>query len=220
MINAASRLLEVSAISGWVAKAPCPRQTLLHVIGGLKRCFASPITWSGCREAVSSAGACTCVRRHGTCCFGACSSGVGRPIPLRGLRLGSGRGYFIATLAPLFDAMNLNMRRFTQCGGKLLMYHGGADPLAPVGDSLAFVDSVRHEMVDVTFPAAAFDASMRLFVLPGVGHCRGGEGPDQFDRLHVLSDWVEKGLPADYLAVAAKSSVAQPDLLRPYNGSR
>jgi len=34
---------------------------------------------------------------------------------------------------------------------------------------------------------------VRLFMLPGVLHCAGGPGPDQFDRLTAMTEWVEKG---------------------------
>ena len=34
----------------------------------------------------------------------------------------------------------------------------------------------------------------RLFLVPGMGHCRGGPGPDQFDALSALEAWVERGV--------------------------
>ena len=44
--------------------------------------------------------------------------------------------------------------------------------------------------------------SIRLFMRPGVTHCRGGAGPDSFDRMGVIERWVEKG-------EAPKQSVAE-----------
>jgi len=35
---------------------------------------------------------------------------------------------------------------------------------------------------------------MRLFLMPGVGHCGGGVGPDQADFLGALEQWREKGV--------------------------
>ena len=35
--------------------------------------------------------------------------------------------------------------------------------------------------------------SMRLFMVPGMGHCGGGEGPNTFDMMVPLEQWVEKG---------------------------
>jgi len=34
---------------------------------------------------------------------------------------------------------------------------------------------------------------MRLFMVPGMFHCNGGVGPDRFDALTALTEWVEKG---------------------------
>ena len=36
-------------------------------------------------------------------------------------------------------------------------------------------------------------SSIRLFMMPGVNHCQGGNGPDTFDRMKVIEDWVERG---------------------------
>ena len=33
----------------------------------------------------------------------------------------------------------------------------------------------------------------RLFMAPGVAHCRGGPGPDRFDAVTALERWVEQG---------------------------
>ena len=41
-------------------------------------------------------------------------------------------------------------------------------------------------------PANA-STSVRLFLAPGMGHCRGGEGPDVFDKVGALEEWVERG---------------------------
>ena len=39
----------------------------------------------------------------------------------------------------------------------------------------------------------------RLFMVPGMDHCRGGPGPDTWDRLAPLVDWVENGKAPDSL---------------------
>jgi feruloyl esterase len=36
-------------------------------------------------------------------------------------------------------------------------------------------------------------------MVPGMGHCRGGAGPDTWDRLAPLVDWVEQGIGPDAL---------------------
>ena len=32
---------------------------------------------------------------------------------------------------------------------------------------------------------------VRLFMVPGMGHCGGGEGPNRFDAVASLEQWVE-----------------------------
>jgi feruloyl esterase len=40
---------------------------------------------------------------------------------------------------------------------------------------------------------AKAERAIALFMLPGVGHCGGGEGPDTFERMAAISAWVEEG---------------------------
>ncbi len=44
---------------------------------------------------------------------------------------------------------------------------------------------------------AKADASYRLFMVPGMGHCGSGDGPNKFDMLGALEDWREKGKAPD-----------------------
>jgi hypothetical protein len=54
----------------------------------------------------------------------------------------------------------------------------------------------------------------RLFLAPGMGHCAGGNGPNQFDALKALDAWVETGKPPDsIIATRMKDGVA--DRTRP-----
>ena len=39
--------------------------------------------------------------------------------------------------------------------------------------------------------------SVRLFMIPGMNHCRGGDGTDTFDGIAALDAWVEKGKAPD-----------------------
>ena len=58
--------------------------------------------------------------------------------------------------------------------------------------SINFYNSVRKTLGDATASRA-----MDLFMVPGMGHCGGGEGPNTFDMMVPLEQWVEKGqLPA------------------------
>jgi Tannase and feruloyl esterase. len=57
-------------------------------------------------------------------------------------------------------------------------------------------------------------ASVRLFMVPGMGHCSGGEGPNTFDVVSALERWVEQGQPPDRI-VASHSTNNVVDRTRP-----
>jgi tannase/feruloyl esterase len=58
------------------------------------------------------------------------------------------------------------------------------------------------------------DEFFRLFMVPGMTHCAGGNGPDQFDAVSAIVDWVEKGVAPDAL-LAAKIVDGRPVRTRP-----
>lgn len=80
-----------------------------------------------------------------------------------------------------------NLSRFFKRGGKLLMYHGWADPLVSPDTSL-----IMFKQISSTVGAAAAE-SLALFMVPGMGHCQGGPGTDVFDKVAALDRWVESG---------------------------
>ena len=57
-------------------------------------------------------------------------------------------------------------------------------------------------------------SSMRLFMVPGMGHCGGGEGPNTFDMMVPLEQWVEKG-QAPARIEASHSANGKIDRTRP-----
>jgi hypothetical protein len=53
-----------------------------------------------------------------------------------------------------------------------------------------------------TLGASQIRDSYQLFMVPGMDHCGGGDGPSSFDMLTVLEQWVEGGkTPATIPAV-------------------
>lgn len=86
------------------------------------------------------------------------------------------------------NATNANLKPFFAHGGKLLMYHGWADPGVPPMASVNYYKTV----VDTVGGEGSTSDSIRLFMVPGMGHCGGGEGPNQFDMMSAMTAWREK----------------------------
>jgi Tannase and feruloyl esterase len=95
----------------------------------------------------------------------------------------------------IMNATDPNMKPFFSHGGKLLLYHGWSDPQVPTLNTIKYYNSV----IEKTGGAANASNSIRLFLEPGMGHCRGGEGPNVFDKMGALEQWVEKGKAPEVL---------------------
>ncbi|HTT06993.1 MAG TPA: tannase/feruloyl esterase family alpha/beta hydrolase [Steroidobacteraceae bacterium] len=108
------------------------------------------------------------------------------------------------------DEFDPNLTAFANRGGKMLIYHGWADQQVAPGSSIDFYDAAR-ERSPVNHPA---DDWIRLFMAPGMGHCQGGEGPDTFDALGALEQWVEKGRAPERI-IASQLSNGQVVRTRP-----
>jgi feruloyl esterase len=99
---------------------------------------------------------------------------------------------------------NPDLRPFKAAGGKLIMYVGWEDR----GRALLDVD--YYETVERVMGGRAQTQDFaRLFVLPGVGHCFGGEGADNVDYLTALEDWVETGRAPEVLIASKMKPPAQ-----------
>jgi feruloyl esterase len=90
------------------------------------------------------------------------------------------------------------------------MYTGWSDPVVPPQDTVAYYDAVVKTMGGLEKTREFF----RFFLAPGMGHCGGGPGPNQFDHLTALEQWVEKGAAPDKL-VATHSTNGKVDRTRP-----
>ena len=86
-------------------------------------------------------------------------------------------------------AVSPNLTAFARRGGKLITYHGWSDPNVAPQASVNFYKSA----LAATQPPASSPEWLRLFMVPGMGHCSGGAGPDTFDMVSALEAWVEKG---------------------------
>jgi feruloyl esterase len=93
----------------------------------------------------------------------------------------------------LANAKDTDLRDFRARGGKLIMTYGWAD-------------AILQPLMGVDYYERAVRANgrngtdfMRLFMIPGMAHCAGGVGPDQYDAVTAVVDWVEKGVAPDTL---------------------
>ncbi|HEU0184773.1 MAG TPA: tannase/feruloyl esterase family alpha/beta hydrolase [Blastocatellia bacterium] len=102
----------------------------------------------------------------------------------------------LRAISDIIDAKNPDLSRFKARGGKIVMYFGWADPAL---NPLMGVD--YYEKVSARFGPSTTDF-FRLFMVPGMGHCRGGVGTDQSDFLTALIEWVEKGVAPNRLTAS------------------
>ena len=117
------------------------------------------------------------------------------------------------------NATDQDLSAFKRRGGKLLMYAGWADPVVPPADTAAYYEGVLKTMGE---PQTR--EFFRLFMAPGMGHCGGGPGPNQFDAVGALDEWVTKGTaPEMLIARHAKKGISRPLCVYPqvarYRGS-
>jgi feruloyl esterase len=108
------------------------------------------------------------------------------------------------------NAVDPDLSAFVKRGGKLLLYHGWNDQLIAPMNTVNYYESVLQRMGG---PSATSD-SIRLFMMPGVTHCAGGDGPSNFDNLAVLEQWVEAKQPPSAI-VATHLSGGAVDRSRP-----
>lgn len=95
----------------------------------------------------------------------------------------------------VFDALSTDMRAFRDRGGKIILWHGWGDAAISPLMTIAYYD----ELLKFMGGDRATQAFARLFLLPGVHHCRGGNGAGLIDALAALEQWREQDRAPDVL---------------------
>ncbi|WP_433347480.1 tannase/feruloyl esterase family alpha/beta hydrolase [Microtetraspora malaysiensis] len=95
----------------------------------------------------------------------------------------------ISKSAQILNSADPNLDQFHAKGGKLILYHGWGDTAIPPTGTLWYYNQLQQRYGGVE----KVQRWARLFMLPGVYHCNGGPGPDQFDFLGQVVAWVEQG---------------------------
>jgi len=100
------------------------------------------------------------------------------------------------------NALNPDLFEFFEADGKLIAYHGWSDPQISPASATQYYETVSR----VSGGRDAIHDSLRLFMAPGMGHCAGGPGPNSFDSLSALENWVERGQAPDRIDAEHRSN--------------
>jgi hypothetical protein len=119
--------------------------------------------------------------------------------------------------AAVLNSNDPNMKAFQARGGKLILYHGWSDAAISALNSINYYESVQAAM-----GKQQADSFVRLYMVPGMQHCAGGPGPDNFGELGIppvndpqhniylaLEQWTEKGT-APTTVIASKIEGQMP----------
>jgi feruloyl esterase len=117
-------------------------------------------------------------------------------------------------MGPIINNINPDLHAFQANGGKLIQYHGWADPDISPLNSVNYYQSVIQFMDRNGRGLSETKNFYRLFMVPGMYHCNGGPGPNAFDPLSALEQWKEKGAAPDRI-VASHATNGIVDRTRP-----
>jgi hypothetical protein len=113
----------------------------------------------------------------------------------------------------VFDTYrDATLAEFRKRGGKLLMFHGTADPIFSALESIDYYQRLTRN----SGGPESTGRWARLFLVPGMNHCAGGPATDSFDGLAAIVDWVEKGAAPVRIEASARPGTAYfPGRTRP-----
>jgi hypothetical protein len=102
--------------------------------------------------------------------------------------------------ADMLDVAPTDLGPFFARGGKLLLSHGWTDGLIPANNTVEFYTGLLGALPQ------AQGSQVRLFMVPGMDHCGGGEGASSFDTIAAIDAWATTGkAPERIVATRAPS---------------
>ncbi len=117
----------------------------------------------------------------------------------------------------VLNATDPDISKFIGRGGKLILYHGWNDPLVPPMSSIDY-----YTRMMATAGKVKADSAVRLFMAPGMDHCGGGSGPNEFGEFEpgngdprasigaALQHWVEQGVAPEYIVATKHKEEGDP----------
>ena len=115
-------------------------------------------------------------------------------------------------LAAFGDSTWTNLNSFSGHGGKLIFYHGNSDPWFSALDTIGYYE----KMSAANGGMDQVSNWSRAFLVPGMGHCSGGQALDHFDMLTAIVDWVEQGKAPEAVTATGKAFPGRSRPLCPY----
>lgn len=116
----------------------------------------------------------------------------------------------LAETAAINDAVATLHTTFAGRGGKMIIYHGLSDQAMWTGALTQWYERLTPR--DSQGP----QSWARLFLVPGMTHCGGGQSTDQFDMLAAIQQWVEKGQAPDRVIASGRAFPGKTRPLCPY----
>lgn len=97
--------------------------------------------------------------------------------------------------ARINDVDAVDFSTFSQRGGKLIIIHGTSDPVFSAQDTVDWYKKVQ------SYNPENFS---RLFLVPGMNHCGGGNALNDMDALSTLENWVKTQQAPESIAATGK----------------